>query len=53
MPMARSLRDPLLWISLLFIVLFPALDFYVLERNYYEAGIFFGFAGLSILLMFI
>jgi hypothetical protein len=46
--MQRLFRDPFLWGSLLFIVFFPAFDFYVLERNYYDSGSYFGlvFVGL-------
>ncbi|WP_119269801.1 hypothetical protein [Taklimakanibacter deserti] len=46
--MRRLLRDPFLWGSLLFIVFFPAFDFYVLESNYYDNGSYFGlvFVGL-------
>ncbi len=41
--MQRVFRDPFFWVSLIFVVLFPALDFYVLERNYYDSGIYFSF----------
>lgn len=46
--MLRPFRDPFFWGSLLFIAAFPAFDFYVLERNYYDNGFYFpfGFVGL-------
>ena len=41
--MTRLLRDPFLWGSVAFVILFPALDLYVLEKNYYDNGFYFPF----------
>lgn len=48
--MRLLLRDPFLWGSLAFIVLFPAFDFYVLERNYYDTGFYFPYALMGLAL---
>jgi hypothetical protein len=39
--MKSLLRDPFFWGSLAFVVVIPASDFFVLERNYYDSGSYF------------